>query len=288
MKLPPIKEYISVADYFKDVYEINKKNKKTFSHRFFAKKTGWPISYLSDLIKGRKRLTISRSLQFVQAFKLSPHETEYLLTLCLAHFEDRDVSSYFNRELQAKCLLKEKRQSFKNYLSLFDNIRAMYLRELILWGQGRVSIQKLVEAQIPFPELKKSSALNETLNFLLERKMIQEVKSGYYTVNENGVFALDDDEFTLSNPQSLAKHYIAQLDVLSRLYKSYNGRGFAFSGYIDITVDRYPEVQKKLFDLRDWLISLSKEPKSKDLDKNDTFHLEMHFLPLFNLKKIIP
>jgi uncharacterized protein (TIGR02147 family) len=286
MKIPNIKNFYCIVDYFSSIYQVNKALKKSFSHRMFARKVKWPGSYLSDIIKGRKKITISRCLQFAQVFKLSHAETEYLLSLCLADYEDENVSSYFKESVINKNIAKEKMLPFKSYLNLFDNIRGMYLRELILWGQGRIPVKELVKAQIPFPELMNDQVLNETLDFLLSKKLIKEIKPAFYVVIEAELFTLDDDDFTIKNPGDLANHYIHQLEILNRLYKFYKGNGFSFSGYIDITKERYPELQKRMFELRDWIISLSKEKKSDDLNKNETYQVELHCLPMFDFKKI--
>lgn len=286
MKLPDIKSFESPVEYFRELYQTNKALKSSFSHRSFARKVRWPSSYLSDIIKGRKKLTISRSLQFAQALKFTHLETEYLLTLCLSDYDDDRVRSFFREEVTYKNLSKAKQASFRGYLGLFDNIRAMYLRELILWGQGKVALSNLLEAQIPFPELKDPELLNETLRFLSQKKLIVETKPGFFKATESETFALDDDAFTIKHAPDLAKHYIAQLEILSRLYRYYTGAGFAFSGYLDFNKDRYPEIQKRMFELRDWMIGLSKEAKSADITKNDTFQFEMHFIPMFNFKAI--
>ena len=288
MKLPNIKKFYSSTEYFADLYALNKSSKKTFSHRAFARKVKWPASYLSDIIKGRRKLTIARGLQFAGSIKLSPAETEYLIFLCLSDYDDPNVSEHFKSVLKSRNLPKDRQVSFKNYLSLFDNIRGMYLRELLLWGQGKVPLSRLLSAQIPFPELNEKAVLEETLNFLLNRKLIRQVAPDHYVVVESELFALDDNEFTKDNPQPLANHYIHQLEILSRLYKRYTGYGFSFSGYIDICKERYPEIQNKMFELRDWLISLSQEKKSPQLPENETFQVELHCIPLFDLKNITP
>lgn len=288
MKLPPLKNYYSAKDYLAALYEINKSSKKAFSHRAFAKRVKWPASFLSDVIKGRRHLTIARALQFASAFKMTAAETEYLIQMCLSEFEDANVSQYFKTVLKNRNLPKEQQISFKSYLSLFDNIRAMYLRELLLWGQGKVALKDLLAAQLPFPELNEKAVLQDTLNFLLKRKMIEEVSPGVFVVLENATFALDDLEFTVNSPEALANHYIHQLEILTRLYRQYRGLGFSFSGYIDFDKERGPEIQKRLFELRDWLISLSQEKKSSDISRNTALQVELHCLPLFDLAKVMP
>ncbi|MCC7404944.1 MAG: TIGR02147 family protein [Bdellovibrionales bacterium] len=289
MKVPNLRKYHVAVDFFSDLYDQNKRSRSTFSHRSFAKKVGWPASYLADLLKKRRKLTVTRALQFASAVKLTPAETEHLILMCLAEFEDLQVADHFKTLLLNRSLPAQRQVSFKKYLGLFENLRAMYLRELILWGQGQMRLSQLLKANLAFPELRDSQVLKETLDFLTDRQLVRATTTAdTYVVVENAVFALDDDLFTNAQPQDLAQHYIRQLEILSRLYRRYRGVGFSFSGYIDIRKDRAAEIQKRLFELRDWLISLSQEAKSTHLKENETLQCELHLLPLFDFTQIPP
>lgn len=290
MKIPNVKRFNNAADLFAKIYEINKQDKSSFSHRVFARKMKWPASYLSDVIKGRKKLTLSRGIQFATIFKLTVIQTEHLISLCLAENEDAGVSQYFKTQLKNKDLTKEKNTSItKEYINSVSDVRSLYLRELIIWGQGRKSISELLKAQKAFPELLDANELKKSLDSLLEKKLIEEVKPLFFKAvkDKKNNLALDDSgEIVFQDPKVIAQSHIRQLEILIRLLQSFDGYGLTFSSFLDFSVDRLPLVRDKMFELRDLLISFTKEEKSEVLSQTKCFQFEMHLLPMFNLDKI--
>lgn len=289
MKIPNVKRFNSAISFFEKMYELNKAERSTFSYRVFASKIKWPASYLVDVIKGRKKLTLSRAIQFATVFKLNASQTEHLISICLAENDDKGVSQHFKERLKIKDLTAEKSASISRYIRTGPDLRSSYLRELIIWGQGQKSISELLKAQVAFPDLLKPSELKKSLNVLLERNLIEEIKPNFYKAKKEkkDTLALDDDGAEVfDNPKLIAESHIEQLGILIRLLQSYNGIGFTFSSFFDFSVDRLPEIREKLFELRDLLISFTKENKSDVLDQTRCYQFEMHMMPMFQIDKI--
>lgn len=290
MKFPEIKKFSSVSSYFEEIYTLNKKlNKNKFSHRFFARKLNWPSSYLLDIIKKRKKITLLRSLQFIEAFKLSPSEAEYFINLGLAESEDVNVSHFFKDKIKNRDISDALKTPFDQYLVFIKNMPAVYLRELIIWGQGQKPIEDLLKLQIAFPELLDDQFLNQTLDFLINKKLIKEKSPNIYVVDKDvkDLLALDDGSFFANNSHILADMHIHSLDSLIRLYKNdvfnkQKNNVITFSSYLDIADDRVQEVKQKLCELREILVSYTREKKPSEANKTKCFQFEMHFVPMFN------
>ncbi|MFZ3228989.1 MAG: hypothetical protein WA160_02200 [Pseudobdellovibrio sp.] len=289
MKIPNVKRFNSTVSFFSKVYSLNKENKSSFSYRVFAKKVNWPNSYLLDIIKGRKKLTLSRCLQFSNVFKFSASHTEYLISLCLAESDDSGVGEYFKSVLKNKDLNKEKNSSLIDFLKTVEDLRSIYLRELIIWGQGKKSIDTLLKGQIAYPDLLNPLELGKSLRYLMKENLITEIKPSFYKavkLNKDAL-ALDDEGVQApTDPEALARNHIKQLQVLIRLMQFNPGKGVTFSSFLDFSVDRLPEVRDKLFELRDLLISFTKENKSEILNRTKCYQFEMHLVPMFDLDKI--
>jgi hypothetical protein len=91
---PIVYQYQSPIRFIADSLEWLKHSKRFHSIRNFARKSGWPISYANDLLAGRKRLTVQRSLQFARFLQLSESETDQLILLTLKEHEDPGVQQH--------------------------------------------------------------------------------------------------------------------------------------------------------------------------------------------------
>ena len=99
MRCPDINQYNSISLFLQEVYSLNKKANKNASFRYFALKLKWPVSYLNDIIKGRKKLTIKRALELGLFLKLDAVDLERLIYLSLKQFEDKTTNDYFSKKL---------------------------------------------------------------------------------------------------------------------------------------------------------------------------------------------
>jgi len=75
-------EYDDFRIFLKDAYVRLKSEDPKFSHRYFAKATGFRSpSQLRDIITGRRNLTASTTRKFAKAFRLNKEETHFFINL---------------------------------------------------------------------------------------------------------------------------------------------------------------------------------------------------------------
>ncbi|RYZ75517.1 MAG: hypothetical protein EOP06_32290, partial [Proteobacteria bacterium] len=90
---PSVYETADIPTFFREFVRLNE-NDPEFSFRNFAKAIRWPLGYLSDLVKGRRSLTLARCMQFIDFSNMDPITAERFLFLCM-----KDNLSEKQREL---------------------------------------------------------------------------------------------------------------------------------------------------------------------------------------------
>jgi len=83
MIYPSVFEYQNTSDFFRDFLTLNREKTQNFSLNYFSMKLKWPRTYLDDLAKKRKPLSINKVSDFSNYFKLSALEREKLVSLYL-------------------------------------------------------------------------------------------------------------------------------------------------------------------------------------------------------------
>lgn len=74
--------YTDYRKFLKDYYEEQKARDPKFSHRYFTLKVGFSSSgYFSDVLTGKKNLSLAFTLKFARALKLKREEEEYFINL---------------------------------------------------------------------------------------------------------------------------------------------------------------------------------------------------------------
>jgi uncharacterized protein (TIGR02147 family) len=80
--MPDLFAYTDYRKFLKDFYEEQKARDPKFSHRYFTRKVGFSSSgYFSDVLNGKKNLSLAFTLRFAKALKLGREEEEYFVNL---------------------------------------------------------------------------------------------------------------------------------------------------------------------------------------------------------------
>lgn len=252
--LPAPARFKNYREYFSDFIEKNSKN-KSFSQRSFAKKVGWPVSYLNDLVKGRKHLTVSRVLQFSKLFDLNSLHVEKLMGWMMqealeSHSSEKD---FFETKVKPKQKaivtgnLEEKGLEFNpEILSVF---------EVVQWKKGKVTPFQIQKLLYLYPKLSTEKIKNY-LHLLERQKIIRKSKTGEYELLMKSFFW---DHFgklsALQIEQLYHENYVCWL-------KAPKGPARFSSGLIEVAEEDFPLVQEKLDQLRNQLLTLSRKTAS--------------------------
>lgn len=81
---PEIFRYTEYRAFLRDFYLFKKEASPAFSHRYLADKVGFDAGHFSKILSGKRNLTPSMVLKFVDIFRLNRKEREYFQILVLA------------------------------------------------------------------------------------------------------------------------------------------------------------------------------------------------------------
>src|SRR5438045_8662218 len=82
MEKPNLFEYEDYRKYLKDLYDFQKKNRRSFSFRFFSHHAGFTSpNYLKLVMDGARNLTEESIQKFANGFKLNQQETDFFKNL---------------------------------------------------------------------------------------------------------------------------------------------------------------------------------------------------------------
>lgn len=167
--------YQNYRDYLRDFYAEQKRTKKNFSYRAFAKKAGINASaFLYYVIKGQRNLTKSSAAQVAKAIGMSIREEEFFENL-VSFNQSKSIlekTKYYNRLLQSqkpKKIEKVKRENFEYYSHWYHSV----IRELVTLVNFKDDYQFLGMCTLPAltaKEAMKSVALLEKLGFIAKNE----------------------------------------------------------------------------------------------------------------------
>lgn len=267
-KFPPTHKIETVKDLFIQLAAVNE-NSKSFSHRALAGRLKWPVSYIPDLIRGRKKFTIRRCMQLLHYFSADPLDSERIIFLSLSdYFPD---SKPFQRQLKNRSLMEVPQTIDFSMLEL----EIMLVMNAFYWFQGSATfpeIERLLKrCRIPPQKLR------ETLTFLKERKILRQKGSLYVCMQTPSMMSQD-----IGLESNFFKIHQAFADNYKKLIDPPVSPGFVNSNLIFLHPEKVKEVYEKLFAFRNWLQEMSadeiEKPSAPDLL---LFQFDLNLLPIF-------
>ncbi|MGE0615763.1 MAG: hypothetical protein AB7P04_08980 [Bacteriovoracia bacterium] len=98
-KIPAITEFPSYRPFLSAFYRENKAERSSFSFRYIASRLQWPTSFFSDVVYGKRELSMKRALEFSRWVGFDAVKTDYFIKLVLAESKDPVVREYFSTHL---------------------------------------------------------------------------------------------------------------------------------------------------------------------------------------------
>jgi hypothetical protein len=271
MLFPKIADYSDCQKYMHDFYEINKESRKTFSYRFLAKKLNWPVSYLNDVIHGRRILTLQRALEFSTFGKLDLVETERLIYMTMKDANQGGVQQYFIEKLDKECNADTSSNPDVKHIGLIDemdtcidelkgDLSACVVLKVLAWGRGEIELMKIPTLLYTFPDIADEKVLLQKIYNLEKNKNIEihSYENGIlkYKVHRSSIF------FVL-NADTLPLMGIFP-DNMGRLLRHKKATGFFNTGVVIVRRNRANEARQRINMLKNWLLELDREAQELD------------------------
>ena len=83
MLIPNLVRFTDSRAFLTELLDQNQAARPKFSYSSFARRVGWPRTYLSDLLAGRKSLTVSRAIQFARFARFDGFNGRLWLPACV-------------------------------------------------------------------------------------------------------------------------------------------------------------------------------------------------------------
>lgn len=281
--LPPI-NFSNAQSYFKDFFVTNKIGHSKFSYRLFAKLIGWPPSYLSDLVAGRKNLTVDRAIEFANYFKMNNINKEHMLWLALANTHKNNQDTF----LQQKSKINPNASLYQSESGMDETLwfDVVWVLQILTWKKKKLTVQELVAAfELPGFTVER-----------LQRALDKVEKENYLEWDDDG--RLRGKNQVTHLPTSF-DHSDTKGD---RRYQGINLHSYSTANFLHyvnnphgpstyhtrpvaIPRGQFLAVAMKMIDLRNWMDELSNQHLAQSAEPAKDSYLMQLDLNLFPLTK---
>ncbi len=268
-KLPPTFATKSAAEYFKEICELNK-NTKNFSQRELAKFLEWPMSYIPDVMKLRKPLTVARALEFIRLFKIYPVDAEHLIFLAVASQSKTEIPAL--QELRRIKSPIMRNDSFPE-LTIF-NFESMLTCQAISVLSPQATLAQ-IELLLMSRQMT-SEAVRASLALLLDKRLIEKNGKLYSCKFEKAYSNID---YKTDEMRRLQQDF---LESTKRFFDNPFKPGTGSSAFVVIDGRRYADVREKIQTLKNWILEISTLDAQGVQANNILFQLDLHLLPVFH------
>jgi uncharacterized protein (TIGR02147 family) len=172
-------EYDSYREFLRDYFAEQKKLRKSFSYRYFARRVGFSShSFCDNIIQGKRNLSLESAIKLTRGMKMKAKAAQYFQSLVLYNqattAEER--SEHF-REMER---IRKSIQFYKIQMNQYPYYSAWYIqiiRELVVYSDWNGDYSRL--AQMLRPSISANQA-QSAVKFLTETGLVIKGGDGRY------------------------------------------------------------------------------------------------------------
>jgi uncharacterized protein (TIGR02147 family) len=266
-------EYTDYRIYLKDAYDERRKESSKFSYRFIASKVGFSSpGFFTNVLKGKKDISLKLVLKFAELFKLNRKEKDYFEILVLFNkaTSGGEKKEYLDRLLAMRGSHVKKVEAHQ--WEYFEKWYYTAVREIIALRPFRGDFRALasmVHPAISVPEARKS------IELLVSLGLIRKGLDGTYERTDAVISAGDEiskaliDTFQVQ-AMDLAKHAVDSLPSGTRNFSTLT---------LSISGPTYLAMIEELRAFRRRLLEMAQN--SEDVDR--VYQMNFHVFPLTSL-----
>lgn len=266
-------EYTDYRLYLKDAYTERRRESSKFSYRFIASKVGFTSpGFFTNVLAGKKDISLKLVLKFAELFKLNRKEKEYFEVLVLFNKSTSggEKKEYLDRLMALRGSHIKKVEAHQ--WEYFEKWYYTAVRELIALRPFRGdyrALASMVNPPISVPEARKS------IELLMNLGLIRKGMDGIYERTDAVISAGDEiskaliDGFQVQ-AMDLAKH---AMDKLPSGMRNFSTLTLSVSG------STYDAMIEELRGFRRRLLEMAEN--SEDVDR--VYQMNFHVFPLTTL-----
>lgn len=279
LKVPNVRSHKTGQGFFTEFYDLNRGN---FSHRAFAAALDWPSSFLADLVSGRKRLSISRALEFAKHFNMTAMEAERLVIFSLSDHDNSTVHEFVKgflegegsdfevvpKEVPADQMMIPPEMFADFHLLMIHSLLSMF--HTMPWDQ-------LADLCPAFPEFKDLDFVKSKLKIMHDMGIISGEWPNFKV-----------EKINLCCASILPVNRVGHFELLRRISQLENPDVSWNMGNIVFPRSSYPELQQRIAALRSWILTtvMREFPKGQPaLEKSFLLQVDLCLSHLMDMKK---
>jgi hypothetical protein len=292
MKTPDIQTYTSYQKFLKDLYQFNRKASGVGSYRFYAQKLKWPVSYLNEVIAGKKKFTLNRSLELGMFLKLDAIDIERLIFLTLKDSDNDKIKDYFTSKVEKEGktegyfdISQKKQTSAENMLlvseEIYSDISLLAIADVIVMYKGQIKLTEISKLLYSFPELQDPKVLLRKIEILEKNEIIKRKFENRKIIG----FEFKRDRLAFSIDAKTVKHMAQYAENYAQIIEGQHPKGWITSGFIKLSKDRLFEAKKRILAFRNWLLELETEVlNDPNYDKKNVliFQMDMNLISILD------
>jgi uncharacterized protein (TIGR02147 family) len=274
---PKIHNFKSSKDYLVALAQENKIGTGGMTFNEFAEKLGWPLSYLPDLLSGRRDLTLRRAIELANKFELDSLETEKVVLMALADSEVGDVGDFFKERAENRFRRNQYQvdKTTKNYFYRLDLLAVFSVLKL---AKQRLTGEELRSQLLILPELTAGD-LASIIEEVIALGMIEfEPETGKMT-SCRGLFVSD----SVNERETTYVVHSEYLNLQKQFMDQRLNIPFHFNaGFLSLPRRHLDEISRRFMELRNWLISINQESLKRETHTQDcdVFQFNLNIFPM--------
>lgn len=271
-------EYIDYRVFLKDAYDARRKANANFSYRFIASKVGFASpGFFTNVLKGKKDISLKLAHKFAELFKLGRKEKEYfeLLVLFNKATGTGEKKDYLDRLLAMRGSHVKKVEAHQ--YEYFEKWQYTAVREalaLVPFRGDFRALSGLIRPPISIQEARKAVEVLERLG------LVKPGPDGVYERTDAVISATDEISRVLLNAyqvqaMDLAKHALDHLPPGTRNFSTLT---------LSVSGNTYAAMVEELRAFRRRLLEMANN--SQDPDR--IYQMNFHVFPLTALPALTP
>lgn len=275
--IPSIFQFADSSNFLKKLVSLNKANDPPISGREISKKLNWPISLMVDIVKERRPLTPQRASEFGRFAKFNALELERLIWISLMETGDEHIRTFFKAKLDLKAeqvLLPAVPIVEAELQYCVDMAASVLMQEQTPLTAAEIK-ERLNNKKISLKKLKQAIALIEKHEILVwdakKKSFIQKKNLEYDNYNKK-----DSSPFkNIEIHHHYAKNFLEFIEN-PKLPSAY------ISSCITISNKQFMPIALQLFQIKNWLVGLSRENRAASIAKSDLrlMQLDLNFFKI--------
>jgi uncharacterized protein (TIGR02147 family) len=267
--------YENYRSFLKDYFSEQKKLKKMFSHRYFAKMAGFSSSsFCSHVMDGKKNLSINSILKMISGLELEGKAARYFETLVLYN----QAKTLHERELFFTQLNKIRKSTRfyrvnKKQFVFYDKWYYSVIRELVVYSNWNGDYEKLGKMVVPPISREKAK---KSVEILLEIGLLKKDNKGTYRQSSKVITGESAPPVAINK---LKKEFLFKaVDSEEKFKKPHK---YSSSVTLSMSMKNYNKAKKMIDELRRQILIMAMDDSKVD----KVFQANFQMFPLTKLLK---